>query len=231
MFSNLNTKVKLSLLSIIALITLLIIGVLGIIQLQKVNEGLDTVYNDRVVPLEKLKIIADEYAINVVDTTHQTRNGNFTFDKCVTNIATAQDTIHSQWEQYIATKLTRKEKALANDVENFMKNADDISSKIQVACQNRDLELISEITVNELYPMIDPIGEKISALISLQLTEAKNETDFAFKIYKTSKIIIIATIIIGFGLIFIIGLMTIQDISKKLNNFSLGLGQFFQYLN
>ncbi len=60
MLGNLKTKFKLSLLTIIALIGFLILGILGIIQLQKVNAGLVTVYNDRVIPLEQLKIIADE---------------------------------------------------------------------------------------------------------------------------------------------------------------------------
>ena len=82
MLQNLKTKSKLSLLSLIALLGIIILGSLGIIQLKEVNNGLERVYNDRVVPLEQLKIIADEYAVNIVDTTHQTRNKNFQFDKC-----------------------------------------------------------------------------------------------------------------------------------------------------
>ncbi len=89
---------KLSLLALVALIGLLILGIQGIIQLKTVNHGLDTVYNDRVIPLEQLKIIADEYAVNIVDTTHQTRNGNFDFEKCILNINTAENKIKTQWD-------------------------------------------------------------------------------------------------------------------------------------
>ena len=90
MLQNLKTKSKLSLLSLIALLGIIILGSLGIIQLKEVNNGLERVYNDRVVPLEQLKIIADEYAVNIVDTTHQTRNKNFQFDKCISNIDNAE---------------------------------------------------------------------------------------------------------------------------------------------
>ena len=55
----------------------------------------------------------------------------------------------------------------------------------------------------ELYPKIDPIGEKISALISLQLEVAKKETLIAEDIYNTSRSIIIFTIFISFLIIFI----------------------------
>ncbi|MFX4231327.1 MCP four helix bundle domain-containing protein, partial [Aliarcobacter butzleri] len=74
MLQNLKTKAKLSILSFIALLAILILGILGTVQLKQVNNGLVRVYNDRVLPLEQLKIIADEYAVNIVDTTHQTRN-------------------------------------------------------------------------------------------------------------------------------------------------------------
>ena len=85
MLGNLKTKLKLSVLSLVAILAILILGIFGIIEVKKVNHGLETVYNDRVIPLEQLKIIADEYAVNIVDTTHQTRNGNFNFEKCITN--------------------------------------------------------------------------------------------------------------------------------------------------
>ena len=86
MLQNMRTKSKLSLLALIALVSIMVVGIFGVIELKKVNSGLETVYNDRVVPLEQLKIIADEYAINIVDTTHQTRNENFDFQKCIDNI-------------------------------------------------------------------------------------------------------------------------------------------------
>ncbi|MEW6551306.1 MAG: methyl-accepting chemotaxis protein [Campylobacterota bacterium] len=231
MLNNLATKSKLSILAVVALIGLAILGILGIVQLQRVNTGLVTVYNDRVVPLEQLKIIADEYAVNIVDTTHQTRNGNFDFDKCVSNIEKAENTIQKQWNAYISTTLTTEESKLAKETESLMKNGDKIAAEIKEACKNKDLNLLSEITVNQLYPQIDPIGEKISALIALQLEVAKKETDLAFSIYETSKIIIILTILISVVVIVGLAFFIINDITKKLENFKNGLFSFFKYLN
>ena len=228
---NLKTKVKLMLLSSSAIIALLILGIFGIIELKKVNHGLETVYNDRVVPLEQLKIIADEYAVNIVDTTHQTRNGNFTFEKCISNINSAENNIKKQWESYISTRLTPDETILAKDTQALMIVGDKIAEKIINACKKEDKEVLTKITIEDLYPKIDPIGEKISALIALQLEEAKIETETAFATYKESKIIIITTIIISLIILLTLSYLIISDINTKLINLKKGLLSFFSYLN
>ncbi|RXJ93496.1 chemotaxis protein [Malaciobacter molluscorum] len=229
--NNYSTKLKLSILIIVSLISLLTLGIMSVIQLQKVNAGLETVYNDRVIPLKQLKIVADEYAVKIVDTTHQTRNGNFSYDKCIENIDNAQSAISENWNKYISTKLTQKEEKLSNNVQELMKEGTEISNKIKEACKQKDNELISKITINELYQKIDPIGEKIAQLIQLQLDIAKNENDKASIIYENSKIITIVTIAISLCLILFLAFMIISDITKKLNLFKKGLISFFSYLN
>ncbi|RXJ70120.1 chemotaxis protein [Halarcobacter ebronensis] len=229
--NNLSTKLKLSILIIVTLIALLILGILSISQLQKVNNGLNTVYNDRVVPLEQLKIIADEYAINIVDTTHQTRNKNISFEKCIENITNAQEKINKNWSSYISTELTKDEQKLANETQGLMKVGSVIAEKIKAACEEKDFDLVTKITIEDLYPKIDPIGEKISQLIELQLKVAKEETNKAIEIYNTSKIITIATIAIALIIIVLLAFLIITDITNKLNLFKEGLLSFFTYLN
>ena len=231
MLQNLKTKSKLSLLSLIALIGILILGILGTVQLKEVNNGLVRVYNDRVVPLEQLKIIADEYAVNIVDTTHQTRNGNFEFEKCISNIENAQNKIKTNWDKYLSTSLTKEEEILSKELSQFMKVGDTIVDKIKQTCVNKDLESITKITINELYPKIDPIGEKVSALISLQLDEAKKETQTAEDIYDTSRTIIIATIFVSFLIILVLSYLIISDITGKLDSLKTELLNFFSFLN
>ena len=231
MFQNIKTKMKLSILALVALVALGIVGIMGLVQLKKVNNGLETVYNDRVVPLEQLKIIADEYAVNIVDTTHQTRNGNFNFENCISNIERAQVKIQKNWQAYIATTLTPEEAVLADEVGNLMKLGDVTAQRIKDACKNRDLDLLTKITIEDLYSNIDPIGEKISALISLQLAVAKHETEVAYEIYQTSKITTIITITLALCIILFLAYMIIVDISNKLELFRNGLSSFFSFLN
>ena len=231
MLGNLKTKLKLTILSLVAILATLILGLNAIMDLKEVNQGLETVYHDRVVPLEQLKIIADEYAVNIVDTTHQTRNGNFDFEKCITNINSAESKIQKNWQAFMSTTLTKEEQVLANDAQKLMISGNEIAQKIKDACKKRDSSLLTKISIEDLYPRIDPISEKISALISLQLEIAKQETDNATEIYETSRTLFIVIILISFILISALSYLIIADITGKLNNFKEGLISFFQYLN
>ena len=222
---------KLTILSLVAILATLILGTKSIMDLKVVNQGLETVYHDRVVPLEQLKIIADEYAVNIVDTTHQTRNGNFDFEKCITNITSAESKIQKNWQAYMSTTLTKEEQVIANDAQKLMISGNEIAQKIKDACKKRDSSLLTKISIEDLYPRIDPISEKISALISLQLEIAKQETDDATDIYEASRTFIIVIILISFILISALSFLIISDITGKLNNFKEGLISFFQYLN
>ena len=64
---HLKLSTKLHLVSAVLIAVAITIGIIGIIGIRKTNAGLETVYNDRVVPLKQLKAIADDYAVFIID--------------------------------------------------------------------------------------------------------------------------------------------------------------------
>ncbi|HEX2767988.1 MAG TPA: MCP four helix bundle domain-containing protein, partial [Geobacteraceae bacterium] len=93
-------KVATKLYSVVGLmsILLIIVGVVGVMMAKVSNDGLDTVYNDRVVPLEQLKIISDMYAVNIVDTSHKVRNGGLSWNDGRKNVDDAVKVINEKWK-------------------------------------------------------------------------------------------------------------------------------------
>ncbi|MFI3123254.1 MAG: MCP four helix bundle domain-containing protein, partial [Methylococcales bacterium] len=81
MLNNFTVKARLMLLMSIMSILAILLSVMGLYGMKQANNGLQTVYLDRVVPLKDLKIIADMYAVNIVDTTHKVRNGNISWQE------------------------------------------------------------------------------------------------------------------------------------------------------
>ena len=69
MFNNLTVRTRLFCLIGVMLLFVISLSFGGLYGMKKANDGLQTVYTDRVVPLKDLKIIADMYAVIVVDTT------------------------------------------------------------------------------------------------------------------------------------------------------------------
>jgi methyl-accepting chemotaxis protein len=213
---HLGTRSKLTLLTGIAALSLLIVGLLGVLKLSEVNKGLETVYNDRVVPLNQLKAIADAYAVNIVDTTHKTRNGNIGFDECAKSIRDAKTTVDDNWKAYMSTYLTPEEAKLAKEAQEAMDSGDAATQNILNACESQDAEKIGRISINELYPSIDPIGEKISALMELQLRVAKEEKEKATAIYEASRMMIITIIVVAFALMVVLAGFIITEIMSSI---------------
>ncbi|MBM5574415.1 MCP four helix bundle domain-containing protein [Deefgea sp. CFH1-16] len=96
---------------------LMTLGGMGLYNLQQVNQSLKTVYEDRVVPLKQLKIIADAYAVNIIDAANKAQVGLVSAENTAQQVAAAQQMIDQQWLAYKATSLTADESRLAQTAE------------------------------------------------------------------------------------------------------------------
>lgn len=192
---------------------MIIIGVLGLHSAWRSNEGLDSVYKDRVVPLKDLKIIADTYAVNIVDTAHKVRNGNIGWDEGQKNVTAAVEIISEKWRAYLATTLVPQEQKLVEEARPLMNAADKSVAKLSGIFENKDLETLTEFTIVELYPVIDPISAKFSELVDVQIKVAKEEYDKSLKEYTVNRNISIALVFLGVLLGAGIGRMIVRGIT------------------
>ncbi|MDB5555818.1 MAG: methyl-accepting chemotaxis signaling domain protein [Rhizobium sp.] len=140
-----------------------------------ISTSLKTVVEDRLVPAKELKLVADLYAVNMVDTAHKVRNGGMDWEAGEKSIRDASATIDKTWLAYRATYLTPEEIALAQSFEaKASKAAPSIENLIKImASKNR--AALDTYVIDELYPVIDPLGTDISALIELQIRVGSEE--------------------------------------------------------
>jgi len=83
MFKNMKLGKKLGLSFLIPVVFLVVNGVQSIGALKTSNESMAAVYNDRVVPLRGLKVIADDYAVMVVDAVNKANAGLMTANEAL----------------------------------------------------------------------------------------------------------------------------------------------------
>ena len=166
-----NLKIGSKLIILVTLLSgfIILVGLIGLQGMQSGDAALDTVYNDRVVPLRDLKVIADMYAVNIVDTVHKARNGLLPYSEAIQNIDLANDTIKKKWRDYLATYLVEEEKALAAQITPLMDVADRSASKVRMIMEAGDAAQLADFAAKALYPAIDPVSDKFSALIEVQL--------------------------------------------------------------
>nr|WP_319492610.1 methyl-accepting chemotaxis protein [uncultured Desulfobacter sp.] len=213
MFSNLKIGTRLYLLISFFIILMIGVGLMGLWTAKQTQMRLNRVYKDRVVPLKDLKLIADMYAINIVDTSHKVRNNNLTWQKGRKNVVEAIGLIEKRWLDYLATTLVPEEEKLVEDAKPLMKSAETSISRLLEIFRKEDKEALEKYTIYDLYPVIDPISDKFSELIDIQLIVAKKEFDDAFSAYQRGKIISITVILTGIILGIIFGRIILRGIT------------------
>ncbi len=184
-----NVKISVRLFALLAslVVVLLAVGVMGIQGMAHGNGALSSVYQDRVVPLRDLKQIADMYAVNIVDTSHKARDGALSPAEAVRAVDEAQTAIEAKWRAYLSTHLATEEKRLIAELEPAMVRANAQVATLRALLAGGDSAGLRAFTATQLYPVIDPVSDGISALIEVQLNVARHEYDIYSQAYAARK--------------------------------------------
>ncbi|WP_295559800.1 methyl-accepting chemotaxis protein [uncultured Hyphomicrobium sp.] len=169
------------------------------------NTGLHSVFVDRVKPLRELKVVADLYAVNIVDTAHKVRNGNIGWDAGLEAVAKLTGDIAQRWAAYKVHTTTADEQGLASDAERLMSQADVAVADLEQILRSHDRAKLDTFVVDQLYPVVDPLSDAISKLVSLQIDEAdrlfrSSASSFHQAQWGLVLALILATLSIGFAL-------------------------------
>lgn len=153
--------------------------------------GIQSINNDRVIPLKQIKVVSDNYAVNIVDDFHKFNAGIISKKRLFDNIKVNESSASLNWQAYLATKLTKEENRLASEssyqLEKVMAFINKYKNKLQ---SNNNLEN-KELFIEEMYQTFDPFSLSLNKLINLQLKESESFASHAQRIYKTEKQVLI----------------------------------------
>lgn len=171
-FNNLRIVVKLSLVFGILALVFLFVGFKATQQTNLLSDELQSLYHDKVLPIDGLKAVSDLYAVSVVDACHKVRDGAFTFEEGTTVVKNAKADIATKWKEIQSELKSSESKEISKQVKQQMVKADQTIDHAAALMQARDLAGLTQFAAKDLYPAIDPVSESISSLIALQLKEA-----------------------------------------------------------
>jgi methyl-accepting chemotaxis protein len=216
MFKRLSVNFRLFALVIFLLLVSVVLGVVGLRGMATTVQGLQTVYDDRVVPLRDLKVIADMYAVNIVDASHKVRNGNISWAEARKSLADAESAIQSKWQRYKSTYLVEQEKKLVREIEPMLVTTQVEIDKLRDILQREDAQAVAEFTKGPLYPVIDPISTKFSELIEVQLNVAKDEYEEGQAAYAMSRLVSLVLLLIGTVLGLLAAVLIVRSVVRPL---------------
>jgi methyl-accepting chemotaxis protein len=217
-FNSMKVGSRLYLLISFMSVLLIVIGVLGLTTAKHADDNLNSVYKDRVVPLEQLKLIADMYAVNIVDTSHKVRNGNMKWGEGIKNVDQALKTVNDKWKAYLATTLVAEEQQLVEEITPLMKTANAAVEKLKGLLQKENKGGLAQFTITELYPAIDPVSDRFSQLVNVQLKVAKSDYEKSAAEFDRNRIISICVIVAGILFSLLIASLLIRNLLKQLGS-------------
>ncbi|WP_428503171.1 methyl-accepting chemotaxis protein [Roseateles sp.] len=170
-----SIKSRLVLLAFVLMALLAVVGGWCLRSMGGMNDSMDTVYKDRVVPLKQLKQVSDAYAVNIVDTTHKVRAKQLEAAAGLKLVDEAQQLVRLQWAAYTSTRIEGEEARLLALALPLRAQAEAATLKLRGLLQTGDAEALEQFATRELYPAIDPFTNAVSALVDEQLKVAEQE--------------------------------------------------------
>ena len=179
------------------LTSLMCIGALGLYGIRSTVQGLETVYLDRVIPLQDLKKIAELYSVRIVDAIHKARDGAYTAAQAAEQISLALPEIEQRWLSYQSTQLIADEVQLISEITPLMQATEAPLRHLQTLLNRSDLSSpsLEHFAARQLYPLIDPLTSLFSQLTDVQLEEARKQYELSharYEFYMKLEVIVLA---------------------------------------
>ncbi|MDP2715263.1 methyl-accepting chemotaxis protein [Rheinheimera sp.] len=205
MLNNYSVKSRLTVLAAVPLVILLIVTWVALQEMQLLNRGINSLYIDRVKPLQQIKQVSDAYAVTAVDTLHKYRGQIQDSVTAAANLNQALSSAEKAWQAYKQTELTSEESSLVADAEQKMAPFLAAIEGYQVAIRDNSLRAGNAEAFNQaLYQVADPLSSALDKLIVLQLIEADRFRQQAQQQYDSFQLlfgVVLVVVFAGLGLL------------------------------
>jgi methyl-accepting chemotaxis protein len=217
MLNNYSVKSRLTVLAAVPLVILLLVTWVALQEMQVLNRGINSLYLDRVQPLQQIKQVSDAYAVTAVDTLHKYRGQILDNATAAANLIQALASADIAWQAYKQTELTTEESSLVAEAERKM--APFLAAMAQYQLRLSDNSLLgdnADVFNQALYQVADPLSSALDKLIVLQLREADKFRQSAQQEYKSFQLLFGVILVGVFVSLALLGLFVYRSIQHPL---------------
>lgn len=179
------------------------VALIAIFNFNQLNRQVKTIYDDRVVPLDQLKNISDNYAVSIIDAVNKTENNLISPEQALQQIEAAQEAIATLWDDYGNTYLTPEEAAIKQEIETLFDPANAQINELIALLKSDRPDKVAQMQQfdGDLYKVIDPITQNIHRLVEIQLDVAASQRQKAANIVIRMWLLLVPTLLFTFAFI------------------------------
>lgn len=170
-------SIKQQIILLVALLTagLLAIGWIGVKGMADAEHALNTVYEDRVVPMGLLKDVNDQYAIRIVRLAFKAQHDELPWSQALVQVEQAETQAKNKWAAYTRTSLLGDEVKLVGETKPLFLQVDHVLARLREILRGHDHAALQRFRDKELYAVLDQLAAKINLLTNLQQDEVNAE--------------------------------------------------------
>ena len=207
MINTLTVQSRLILLACMPIILFIGATIFTLKEVKIIVHDLDELYDLRVIPMQEIKVVSDDYAVIIVDTFHKLRGGTVSKEQAIADILKAQEVAQKNWQLYLKNVTGAEEKRLISSAEQQREKVDQlIAIYLSEIRENTFNSKDYSSFVKEVYNTFDPLSASFGDLINYQVKQAqllKIEGDeeaekVEFSLIVLSVVIVVAMLSVGF---------------------------------
>lgn len=197
-------KIRLTLAFSMLAMLIVALTVSNFITVRHAREFSQMLVNAHIAPMRDLKVLADEYAVAIVDNVHKIRSGAVDWDAAATVMASAEASIARSWAQVAQHGAPPDEVPFLDAITASMEQAKPAIVELRTILTSRNATALVDFAEKRLYLAIDPISADIAAY-ALHLEQAAiADVAEEARLHDLSSLIMwavaaVATIVIGYG--------------------------------
>lgn len=189
-FRSISTK--LMLMQSMAFVVMIGICVAGEMGINSILTRMNSVYADRVVPIDQLKHVSDAYIVELRYIADDYSAGKLSAQDGMARVDDFLKVATEKWDAYLSTYLTEEEKAKMAAVDAALPAVRSAVARIQALMEAGNSEGLNSFLRNDFSNAMTPLERTLDDLIDYQLSEADRMTQDANALGMTIAISIIA---------------------------------------
>ncbi|MCA0405920.1 MAG: methyl-accepting chemotaxis protein [Proteobacteria bacterium] len=197
------------------LCTATLAGVAWITQ-QKQADTVDELYEGSVARIRNLKIIADRYAVDIIDATNKARAGIFTLSEASKIMRDSSSEIEKVWAPMRSQPMPDNMRRTVNELEKRMTQARTLLDRLLGVMAKGDRNLIGDKDIADAYAVIDPVTEVAQQLIDEEFETARTRVDSAHRAGRFSAMVLAFVSLLAIGLCASAGYFVIMRVANPL---------------
>ncbi len=219
MLNQIKVRTRLIGLAAIPLLLLILVSLIAVYNMGLLATGVDSLYQDRIKPLQQIKIVSDAYAVTIVDTMHKHRAGLLNVQEASSQIRQAADTAQNAWQAYRQTRITAEEQRLV-DVANpwIDKWQLQLQGYLQSIADGSVLNQPNADFQQQMYGVADPLSTALANLIQLQLDESRLFTGEAAERHSSTLQLFTVLMLLTIAGLSLLALLVYRSIQRPLRD-------------